>query len=539
MTKLKFIAHSLHQGIATDDHIEADSLVLFYDTWDDFGYKVTFDLLCASVAEMPTMIHIGRTRIFHSESDLLTDWPQLSLSRRMFTDYPDGEGLDAQHFFSLATRQSFYTDLYDYSPDKYEEMLKLLCDLTMKTSSERQALLEAESVDDWGNDIFDKVIFRQLGSKPRDILQLQQVLQTVDNRLTVGNYLEWDNFQKLLNTNDVFIFEKIVNYFDNDSAYAKLDNIVKNFTESGEMLIPDDRSQFILDLLDKGDYSQLKARLESFLDENLKTIQDAVQVIKAELRYNPNPNDAPIDFVHYTTLSTLDILIKRTEDKPQLRLSNTRQLNDPNEGYTLLELIGLTQAENTEVDYETSPFFLSSMAELKEGSDIDDSLPMWKQYGGDATGVSLTYHPDFIRTLVDVEDLDIFKVVYKGAISQTIQTALDEIKQAIVAIGDDNIKLANARVFIEPIRYLFKEGSYSYENEYRIIRTYEGKSDKIQLSKFEPMPVPRLYTYIEEVPLKYAKVILGPKAEDIDFIAPYIKHIDHTITVKKSKIPFR
>ena len=52
------------------------------------------------------------------------------------------------------------------------------------------------------------------------------------------------------------------------------------------------------------------------------------------------------------------------------------------------------------------------------------------------------------------------------------------------------------------------------------------------------MEVPRLFTYLSEE-LKYSKIKLGPKCDDIDFIAPYIKYVDRNIEVTKSQISYR
>jgi len=50
--------------------------------------------------------------------------------------------------------------------------------------------------------------------------------------------------------------------------------------------------------------------------------------------------------------------------------------------------------------------------------------------------------------------------------------------------------------------------------------------------------VPSSDTYIEKE-LKYSKIKLGPKCDDIDFVAPYIKHVDRNIEVTKSQISYR
>ena len=104
--------------------------------------------------------------------------------------------------------------------------------------------------------------------------------------------------------------------------------------------------------------------------------------------------------------------------------------------------------------------------------------------------------------------------------------------------------MKNSRLFfsalrlIDSIRYLFKEEDYSYENEYRIIKSYEGKEDEIITCDSSNSVIPGLYSYIDQE-LKYSKIKLGPKCDDIDFVAPYIKYVDRNIEVTKSQISYR
>ena len=51
---------------------------------------------------------------------------------------------------------------------------------------------------------------------------------------------------------------------------------------------------------------------------------------------------------------------------------------------------------------------------------------------------------------------------------------------------------------IDDIRYLFKDADYSYENEYRIIKSYEGKEDEIITCDSSNSVIPGIYTYIEK-----------------------------------------
>ena len=48
-----------------------------------------------------------------------------------------------------------------------------------------------------------------------------------------------------------------------------------------------------------------------------------------------------------------------------------------------------------------------------------------------------------------------------------------------------------------------------------------------------------LFVYINLAPLKYSKVILGPKVTDADYIAPYLKLANPDIEIESSKIPYR
>ena len=60
----------------------------------------------------------------------------------------------------------------------------------------------------------------------------------------------------------------------------------------------------------------------------------------------------------------------------------------------------------------------------------------------------------------------------------------------------------------------------------------------LSLAKLLNSVIPGLYTYIEKE-LKYSKIKLGPKCDDIDFVAPYIKYVDRNIEVTKSQISYR
>ena len=237
-------------------------------------------------------------------------------------------------------------------------------------------------------------------------------------------------------------------------------------------------------------------------------------------------------------------MLYKTDDKnnyPRLRLSNARQMNDPNEGYTFLNLIGIEKEEFLETDYATSPFFFASMTQTGNGQNLDDSLPMWKQYGDDAKGINLMYHKDYITSLIS-DGIEIFEVCYdfsKKSLDEEIKNLKSAFENIVNYEADKkNIYFSSALNLIDDIRYLLKDADYSYENEFRIIKSYEGKEDEIITGDSSNSVIPGLYTYINKE-LKYSKIKLGPKCDDIDYVAPYIKFVDRNIEVSKSQISYR
>ncbi|MFX3797715.1 DUF2971 domain-containing protein, partial [Streptococcus suis] len=48
-----------------------------------------------------------------------------------------------------------------------------------------------------------------------------------------------------------------------------------------------------------------------------------------------------------------------------------------------------------------------------------------------------------------------------------------------------------------------------------------------------------LYAYINVFPLKYSKIMLGTKVENVDYIAPYNHYIQPDIIDETTSIPYR
>ena len=88
-------------------------------------------------------------------------------------------------------------------------------------------------------------------------------------------------------------------------------------------------------------------------------------------------------------------------------------------------------------------------------------------------------------------------------------------------------------LILDQIRYLFKDQSYAYERELRLIKYSESP-----LLDNDSWIVPQLYVEVEK-PLEYEQVILGPKVEQVNRIIPYLIYTGKVKKVKKSKIKYR
>ena len=127
----------------------------------------------------------------------------------------------------------------------------------------------------------------------------------------------------------------------------------------------------------------------------LKCINDIKKHLEIKIDYDN------LKLGHYTSMSTIKYLI--SEEKKYLRLTNSRQLNDPMEGKTLFEY--LFHEEMSQEFVQSNIYISSATTEL-------DSLPMWKQYTKDVDGVSLEYSNSYLKKILKYDDISISKVCY-------------------------------------------------------------------------------------------------------------------------------
>ncbi|MCP9076347.1 DUF2971 domain-containing protein [Streptococcus sp. CF4-2] len=290
------------------------------------------------------------------------------------------------------------------------------------------------------------------------------------------------------------------------------------------------------------------------------------------------------EYGHYTKIETLtNHLIKtiksgESSEPAYLRLTNSKQLNDPMEGRAIYDYL---EIENSSDCYQSSNVFLSSM------TTISDSLPMWKEYAEESKGAFLQYDKKYLQQIIEHESLEFVRIFYLNSAREDDSDILHklndlkELVQELKARNTEESMKVQSNIFknLAKISYLFKVSDYEYESEYRILINFddseiEGRlnpelktEDKIELEELKVLSGSiglskneesgyddfrkyihleskedgryALFVYINLLPLKYSKVILGPKVTDADYIAPYLKLANPDIEIESSKIPYR
>ena len=525
----------------------SDSFVFFKDNWDDYGYNITFSVYyydndCSEK-------YIGSYRVYESEIEEQENADGIKSIFKLSND-----DFDRNQKYSLACNLEFYQNLYKISDKDYNDFLRKHNDLTLNDLPEE--IKENKGV--------KKALLRNDGiTKSAEIINLNQRLKEIDENLNIGNFSEDDSvttiFEKFIKDETFKRYKRLFNQIKLFNTWSKdyltpiLEKIIEKIKNSeNNQQINEKQLKCFIKYLDKNT-TNLVHNLVSDA-EHIRNIKEAVKCIKDFLRIdleNFQKFSADYNLVHYTSLSTLDILVKKSQntadDYSRLRLSNARQLNDPTEGTVFLKKVGFDLDTLLQLDYESTNIFLSSMSKSSDENGLSDNLPMWKQYAENATGICLTYDRNYLKSLIkgksatDNNDskLEFYRVFYtKELESDDNKIILDQIEIIKEELEKICLKDSKSRILSEfdIVRYLFKESKYEYEQEYRLIK--ECNDNEIQIEKYGELQVPRLFTYVSEN-LKYSKIKLGPKCDDIDYIAPYIKYVDKNIEVTKSQIPYR
>ena len=378
-----------------------------------------------------------------------------------------------------------------------------------------------------------------------------------------------------------------------DFVSRHFDDVIKNSIDVVRKIEEENDSDIIrnqaIKIIEKydNDYLNEKSDPESIsafdAEQLLEQADKIIYYIRSKLTVDAKELKEIGSFGHYTKIDTLtNFLIKadwKNENNseihpPFLRLTNLKQLNDPMEGRVIYDYLGI---DNTFFkQYQTSNVFISSL------TTVSDSLPMWKEYADSSQGAFLEYDLSYLEDIVAHKSIEFVKVHYLDLMSENkdetdVGKSLDNLKQIFKKLKELEAKeeLKSFAEKLKKISYLFKVKDYEYEMEYRILINLDDTAiqniinrdandssnekylkkeeigleifDKVNYKDFRKYIVlsPRdngrydLFVYINLAPLKYSKVILGPKVTDADYIAPYLKLANPDIKIESSKIPYR
>lgn len=256
---------------------------------------------------------------------------------------------------------------------------------------------------------------------------------------------------------------------------------------------------------------------------------------------------------HYTNIDTFPKLINK---ESKFRLYNAQYLNDPEEGMLLIHLIkdDITYNENPIYkdffDLYDNPIFKKSDTYIASFTYEKDFLPMWSMYGNDGKGVCCEIDiQQFSLNYIDEQKADnkapkLYKVKYLDKYGSSkekefvddsimkIKNELIRIFAKIIEMPEDE-RLRNIRKLskiIDELRFLFKDKSYSYENECRVVISSEkAKIDNLN-NKF----------YIE-LPLDiiHKDIVIGPKCGQVAVFAQLALHSEKVEDVHMSTINYQ
>ena len=525
-----------------------NTFVLFPDEWNDYGYSVRYRLILMgpSIKKEMQYVYIGSTRIANKDmpepedgfSKEIDDCRKSKWYLDCFLAPEESDENKAKEesltlgedFYSFSGEGEFYEKLIEIfsalfcnndskQNDAYDLLDQLLTDMRDLTTLPRKDFDEVVKTK-----LFDKVMLREKTEFQSIIQELTKEKNEVDVSEGTFNYimnLSGDTPRKVLS-----IIEKHIEYklfALSFISYCRKNSVVDDNKETLKRI--------------KVEHSQDKEIVEDVdnLINPYNDIEDTINEIK-KILIKTDIDDLlqKIRLGHYTSVETIQHLFKVNEGgqkEATLRLTNSRQMNDPNEGLLLWEYF-FGEGQDKE-GYVLSDIYISCAT-----SDCDN-LVMWNQYADNSTGIMLEYEQQFLREVIDKTELNIGQVCYveivDGEVKQTsIEGVTDLLKKLKEQAEAKNVDTTTLRQLLGSIIYLFKDYSYSHEKEYRIFGEYQVGVE----CEFSNKGI-KLHKKIDEVALTYSRVILGPRAMHIDYIAPYLKLCEPKIKIERSNINFR
>ena len=265
--------------------------------------------------------------------------------------------------------------------------------------------------------------------------------------------------------------------------------------------------------------------------------------------------------VHYTSLDTVISMLKAVRDgEGYLRMYSASGFNDPNEG----KLFTSVAKENSQSlapylpedeDADRNPAFAASFIRVEQSNgeqsqavDPANDLLFWRIYGREGAGCSLQL--SLVAVSEELREVTYGEIATANSI-ESIDKALDAVSDVAnrvvgVATDDgllqettpdfDNIISNQVQVELKKIRYLYKDLTYRFEKEYRLVETPESAAEKGIRPEFDysgTQGTAVVKKYIDHPSLKLTadilrsgtKITLGPQVPNPVHTKEYIKRL--------------
>lgn len=249
-----------------------------------------------------------------------------------------------------------------------------------------------------------------------------------------------------------------------------------------------------------------------------------------------NAEEDAEEIAYYTSAEVFSYMLpeKCTEENDtadrlgKLTVMHLSYMNDPNEGKTLQKAIygpsyGALQKGRKPLDV---PFVF-----VKCFSPRIDYLPMWEMYGDHARGCCLVIDWKASKWMEEEAEPVLYHVCYlrkQGNSYVVLNEDNEKLSRSCRAINSQLQELHNVaeeiaeqdRRYLDDVLgkvlYLFKDSSYSYEQELRVI--YQTKDNILHTDSDKP------WLFVQTpFPLQLDEVILGPKFPDVSTRVPYLQ----------------
>lgn len=275
------------------------------------------------------------------------------------------------------------------------------------------------------------------------------------------------------------------------------------------------------------------------VDRNIRNLDNILCLAKAasiasDIKEELKVKDTEQTVSYYTSLENFFYMLPAkctdSENWGKLSIMNISYMNDPNEGKTIQKYLTGNQTIEMFQDRKvvTMPYVF-----MKCFTKQVDYLPMWEMYANHAEGCCIVL--DWEKTTSNAH-MPLYRVCYIRFNNKSNRKSINKTDNVLIANCHliekqlrllrhiyENIKSEQAQIAFDMVlgdfKFLFKDSSYSYEQEMRILKSYSGPDERIQHTGGE---YPKLFVY-SDIPIHIKEIVLAPKFTNIAEKIPYIE----------------